>query len=303
MTNQNSDLTNLPAHAEIAAAAKAVGASVFAHAIDLETGRQVGFGSDDPTVMASVFKVPVLVEYARQVVAGELSPTERVSFDPAKATLGPTGLSVFSDPAEWSLRDMATSMITVSDNAATDIVMAKLGRDRINNTMRELGLPETFLLGDCNLIFEMMAEDMGADIADRKTLNASDSARVAAFSVCTPAQTNRSTPRESAELLRLIWTDQAASAEACAEVRRILGLQVWPHRLRSGFPSDDIQVSGKTGTIGIVRNEIGMVEFPDGRKHAIAVFIRTDEFRSNNPDADRLIGTVGRLLSDALNAQ
>lgn len=300
MTNQNSDLTNLPAHAEIAAAAKAVGASVFAHAIDLETGRQVGFGSDDPTVMASVFKVPVLVEYARQVAAGELSPTERVSFDPAKATLGPTGLSVFSDPAEWSLRDMATSMITVSDNAATDIVMAKLGRDRINNTMRELGLPETFLLGDCNLIFEMMAEDLGADIADRKTLNASDSARVASFSVCTPAQTNRSTPREAAELLRLIWTDQAASAEACAEVRRILGLQVWPHRLRSGFPSDDIQVSGKTGTIGIVRNEIGMVEFPDGRKHAIAVFIRTDEFRSNNPDADRLIGTVGRLLSDAL---
>lgn len=301
MTNQNSDLTNLPVHAEIAAAAKAVGASVFAHAIDLDTGRQVGFGSDDPTVMASVFKVPVLVEYARQVVAGELSPTERVQFDPADATIGPTGLSVFSDPAEWSLRDMATSMITVSDNAATDIVMAKVGRDRINATMVELGLPGTFLEGDCNLIFEMMAEDMDSDIAARKSLRAEDSARVAAFSVCTPAKTNRSTPREAAELLRLIWTDQAASVEACAEVRRILGLQVWPHRLRSGFPSDDIQVSGKTGTIGVVRNEIGMVEFPDGRKHAIAVFVRTDEFRSNNPDADRLIGTVGRLLSDALS--
>ncbi|MDI6022099.1 class A beta-lactamase-related serine hydrolase [Leucobacter sp. UT-8R-CII-1-4] len=303
MTNQNSDLTDLPVHAEIAAAAEAVGASVFAHAIDLETGRQVGFGSDDPTVMASVFKVPVLVEYARQVVAGELSPTERVSFDPANATLGPTGLSVFSDAAEWSLRDMATSMITVSDNAATDIVMAKVGRDRINSTMRELGLPETFLLGDCNLIFEMMAEDLGVDISLRKELNEADSDRVAEFSVCTPASTNRSTPREAAQLLRLIWNDQAGSVEACAEVRRILGLQVWPHRLRSGFPSDDIQVSGKTGTIGIVRNEIGMVEFPDGRKHAIAVFIRTNEFRSNNPDADRLIGTVGRLLSDALSVQ
>ena len=71
--------------------------------------------------------------------------------------------------------------------------------------------------------------------------------------------------------------------------------------MRSGFASDDIKVRGKTGTICIVRNEIAMVEFADGRRHAISVFVRTDEYRLDNPDADRLIGVVGRILSDALS--
>lgn len=50
-----------------------------------------------------------------------------------------------------------------------------------------------------------------------------------------------------------------------------------------------------------MRNEIDMVEFADGRRHAISVFVRTDEYRLNDPDADRLIGVVGRILSDALS--
>lgn len=286
----------------IAAAAASVGASVFAHAIDLGTGREIGVNSDAPVVAASVFKVPVLTEYVRQVAAGELDPTSRVRVLASEATLGPTGLSVFSDDAEWSLRDIATSMITVSDNTATDVLMAKVGVDRINATMAKLGLDGTHLIGDCNVLFAQMAADLGVDTLEGDDgLTTADSERIASFAVCTPLETNRTTPRDAARLLRLIWADEAATPEACAEARRILGLQIWPHRLRSGFASDDIKVSGKTGTICIVRNEIGMVEFADGRRHAISVFVRTDEYRLNNPDADRLIGTVGRILSDALS--
>lgn len=286
----------------IAEAAARVGASVFAHAIDLGTGREIGVGSDEPVVAASVFKVPVLTEYVRQVAAGELDPTSRVRILASEATLGPTGLSVFLDEAEWSLRDLATSMITVSDNTATDVLMGRVGVDRINATMTELGLEGTHLIGDCNVLFAQMAEDLGVDkLEGDDGLTAADSERIAQFAVCTPLKTNRTTPRDAARLLRLLWVDEAATAEACAEARRILGLQIWPHRLRSGFARDDIRVSGKTGTICIVRNEIGMVEFADGRRHAISVFVRTDEYRMNNPDADRLIGTVARILSDALN--
>lgn len=288
--------------ARIAAAAASVGASVFAHAIDLETGREIGVGSDAPVVAASVFKVPVLTEYVRQVASGELDQTSRVRVLASEVTLGPTGLSVFRDDAEWSLRDIATSMITVSDNTATDVLMTKVGVDRINATMAELGLGGTHLIGDCKVLFAQMAEDLGVEKLEADDgLTADDSERIAGFAVCTPLKTNRTTPRDAARLLRLLWTNEAATPEACAEARRILGLQIWPHRLRSGFASDDIKVSGKTGTICIVRNEIGMVEFADGRRHAISVFVRTDEYRLNNPDADRLIGVVGRILSDALS--
>ncbi len=292
-----------PVAGKIAAAAAAVGASVFAHALDIDTGREIGFDPDSPVVSASVFKVPVLVEYVRQVAAGELDAARRIRVSPAAATLGPTGLSVFKDPAEWSLRDVATSMITVSDNAATDILTALVGVDRVNATMDGFGLPGTKLMGDCAAIFKSMLADVGAeDFSDpRMKFSAKDSERVARFAACTPEKTNRTTPREASKLLSLIWTDQASDADACAEARRILGLQVWPHRLSSGFPRDDVKVSGKTGTIGVVRNEIGVVEFPDGKRYAIAVFLRTNELRFRNPDADRLIGTVARILADALS--
>ncbi|WP_042543345.1 serine hydrolase [Leucobacter komagatae] len=288
--------------ARIAQVAEDAGVFAFAHARDIDTGAEVGFDSDAPTVTASVFKVPVLVEYVRQVSAGELDPAQRVRFLPADATLGPTGLSVFSDEAEWSLRDVATSMITVSDNAATDIVTGMVTVDRVNQTMRELGLPGTQLTGDCARIFEDIANDLAAaGIGAIDGMASVDYDTAAGFIAATPEKTNRTTPREATSLLQQIWTDAAASPEACAEARRILGLQVWPHRLSSGFPRDDVKISGKTGTLGMVRNEIGVVEFPDGTRHAIAVFLRGKTLQSRNPAADRAIGDIARLLSDALS--
>jgi beta-lactamase class A len=285
----------------IAQAAATAGADVFAHALDIDSGDEIGVRSDDPVVTASVFKVPVLTEYVRQVGAGELDPTARVTIRAGTGTLGPTGLSVFSDDAEWSLRDIATSMITVSDNAATDILMGVVGVDRINATMAALGLPGTVLIGDCATLFATMAADYGVgDISEVDDLLRADPGRVARLAVCTPELTNRSTPRESARLLQLLWTDRAADPAGCAEARRIMGLQVWPHRLSSGFPRDDVRISGKTGTIGVVRNEIGVVEFPDGRRFAAAVFTRSHRFGYRQPAVDGLIGTVAAILVAAL---
>jgi len=281
----------------IARAADEAGAEVFAHALDIDSGAEIGVRSDDPVVTASVFKVPVLTEYVRQVSAGELDPSSRVHIAGGSGTVGPTGLSVFSDDAEWSLRDVATSMITVSDNAATDIVTGMVGVDRVNATMADLGLPGTALIGDCAALFATMAADLGVDDLEQAgELMMQDPGRIASMAVCTPALTNRSTPRESTRLLQLLWTDQAADAAACAEARRIMGLQVWSHRLSSGFPRDDVTISGKTGTIGIVRNEIGVVEFPDGRRFAAAVFTRSHRFGYRQPKVDALIGTVAAAL-------
>lgn len=297
------ELVDTDVTSAIRAAAEAAGAEVFAHAVDIDSGTEVGYGADDPVVTASVFKVPVLLEYVRQVAAGELSATSRITVSAGDVTEGSTGVSVFVDDTEWSLRDLATSMITVSDNGATDIVTALVGVDRVNATMAGLGLPQTVLIGDCSVLFASMAQDYGT--ADWKAIDAAmyaDPDRVPRIAVCVPEQTNRSTPRESTRLLQLLWTDAAADADACAEARRILGLQIWPHRLTSGFDRDDVKISGKTGTIGIVRNEIGVVEYPDGRRFAVAVFVRTHRFQERQSPADRLIGTVAGLMVEHLRS-
>src|SRR5256885_13260469 len=56
----------------------AVGVIGRLHVSDIDGPAAVAIGSDEPVVLASVVKVLVAVEFARQVVAGQLDPTERV---------------------------------------------------------------------------------------------------------------------------------------------------------------------------------------------------------------------------------
>jgi beta-lactamase class A len=104
------------------------------------------------------------------------------------------------------------------------------------------------------------------------------------------------------ELLSLVWRDEAGPAEACAEVRRIMALQVWPHRLSSGFP-DGVRVAGKTGTLVTIRNEAGVVTYPDGGRYAVAVFTLASSLAFQQPAIDAAIGTAARMADDALRSR
>jgi beta-lactamase class A len=263
----------------------------------------VGLDADTPVVTASVFKVPVMLEVARQIAAGQLSGTERVHVPASRRTAGPTGLSVMLDDVEVSLRDLAFMMMSVSDNTATDVVMGRVGVDRIAATLAGLGLHETVVAQDCKQLLAELAVDLGIDItAEEEIVFADlDPAKVAAARALNARHTNRTTPREMTKLLSLIWSDQAGAPEACAEVRRIMALQVWPHRLSSGFP-DRVTVAAKTGTLPGIRNEAGVVTYPDGGRYAVAVFTVADSLAAQQPAIDASIGQAARLAVDALRA-
>ena len=110
---------------------RAAGVDGWLHALDLASGREIAHGADEPVVAASVFKIPVLVEMCRQADAGEIDLAEQVTLPVAGRAPGPTGLSMGLDASTLSWRDMALSMIVVSDNAATDVLCDRLGIARI----------------------------------------------------------------------------------------------------------------------------------------------------------------------------
>ncbi|MGW4201881.1 serine hydrolase [Streptomyces sp. NPDC004726] len=116
-----------------------------------------------------------------------------------------------------------------------------------------------------------------------------------------PEHTTSGAPRETASLLRAVRRDGAGPPAACAQVHRIMGQQTWPHRLSSGF-DDGVKVSGKTGTQWGVRDEIGVVEYPDERRCAAAVFLRARSMRLRLPKADAAIGPAARAAVDLLRA-
>jgi beta-lactamase class A len=270
---------------------EAAGARGFMHAIDLDTGEDVGVHPDEGVVLASVFKIAVLVELGRQADAGRIDVTERVTVPASRRTDGPTGLSVMLDDVELSIRDLAFWMMCVSDNTATDVLIELLGGvDPINASMKELGLDETVLISDCKALLDELGAQLGlGDGVDGWQHISEETLR--ACPALQAAGSNRSTAREITQLLSMIWKDEAASAESCALMRRIMSLQVWPHRLTSGF-GDGVAIAAKTGTLPGIRNEAGVIEFENGGRYAVAVFTRADSFAYRIPAIDASIGTA-----------
>ncbi len=68
--------------------------------------------------------------------------------------------------------------------------------------------------------------------------------------------------------------------------------QVWPHRVTAGFPYRSVSVAGKTGTIGVIRNEVAVVEFPGEHPVAVAIFTRAARADPHLPVVDAAIAVT-----------
>ena len=221
----------------IEAAFRAIGLCGWLHAIDLDSGREIGLRADEPVVLASVFKVALVTALYRS----GLDLTERVEI--GERSGGATGVSAMQDPVTMSLRDLAYLAIAVSDNGAADVLFDAVGDAPVAALLRELGLPHTRIPHRCRDIAAALVADAGVE--DVQGWLDADPRRLARLSVRDPARTNAGTAREMTSLLAALWADRAAAPESCAAIRRLMHLQVWPHRLASGFPLD--AVAGKTG--------------------------------------------------------
>ena len=287
----------------IARRAKEVGVEVRLHAAEVDGTRSLGIGEDVPVVPASVFKVPIALELARQAAAGTLDLGTRISVKPGHPTPSPYGLATFRHEVLMSWHDLAILMIGISDNVATDLILAEVGKDAVNSTLRRLGLTQTVVSMDCGELLATIGEDLGVSYEDdERALAELTYEQVSGLRALQPEKSRCTTAAEMTRLLGLIWRDEAAAPEACADVRRWMELQVWPHRLRSGFPDDGIRTSGKTGTLPAVRNEVGVVEYPDGGRYSVAVFTRAEDSRSRVPERDAFIGFAAATAVESLRA-
>lgn len=259
--------------------------------------REVAVGADDAVVIASIFKILLVLEFARQVVAGQLDPRERVRVTSADR-LGGWGTAGCLDDVELSLRDLAYFAMSVSDNSAADLLLGRVGLDTVTLLAKELGLDRTRVVGGPRDLLESMLAEVGArderEFAVRYP--ALPDERKRRLAVLDPRHTTASTPREITRLLRLVWTDAAGPPEACAFVRDLMGKQVFRHRLASGFP-DDVTVAAKTGTLPGLHMEAGVARYPDGERYAIAVFARTHDLTASRATVDAAIGRAAGMAA------
>jgi len=272
------------------------------YAADIDSGAAVAVAATAPAPTSSLHKVCLIAALYREAAAGRIDHTRQVEIPAAGRTPGPTGLAVMRDAARLSLRDLASLAVAVSDNVAADILWQHVGIETVNQTMAELGLRQTVAVHTMRDIRDAMTAGAGRADQPDAAPDLTDPAVLARLSVLDPARTSRSTPQDLATLFAAIWRDEVCTGDHARELRSLLGAQAWSHRLASGFPFDDVRVSGKTATLPTLRHEAGVVEYPDGGRYAIAVFSRAASTAAILPAADRAIGRAARIAVDALRA-
>jgi beta-lactamase class A len=300
-TSRGNEERTLSIEDRLAATLHSAGCEGWVTALDIDSGAEVGLHPDQVVVAASVFKVAVALEFYRQAATGDITVTETVHIADHNRTVGPSGLANGRDPVTISLRDLASLMLSISDNTATDALMARVTLGRINATLQELGLRDTRIVNDLRGLIASIIEDVGVtNMDDLWALpEVERDARLGRCRALQPEHATHTTPRDMACLLRAIRRDEAGPAAACAEVRRLMGQQA-SHRLALGFPNG-IAVQAKSGSLmGRIRNEIGLITYPDGRRYAVAVFTRSYRGASRQPAIDAAIGAVAALAIEQL---
>jgi beta-lactamase class A len=289
----------------------AVGITGFLHARAIDhDDREVALGADAPVVMASVFKITVCLELYRQAAASEVDLAERHLVPATSRTPGPVGLSFMEHDAELSLADLAYLMMAVSDNAATDVIIAQVALDRINATLRSLGLERTVVAGDCADTGQAIMDAVGADSPDDLPPLADPEVRkrLLACRALDPGMATRTTPRELTALLAMIWRGEAGLPADRNGVAWLMAQQFCHARMAGAFPFPP-WVGAKSGSLPPdVVNEAGVVDYLDGRRFAVAVFTRGRPVGQLPPPGQprgafgRAIGEVARLAVEHLAA-
>ena len=272
----------------------------------LEDGRRLESGAATLVVAASVIKLLVAVEAEHQMECGALDATERVLLRADDRTDGPTGISVLHDDVEISLRDLVVLMLTISDNSATDALLQRLGLDAVNAAASRLEMASTAITADLRATIASIGLDAGfadfaalsawLDVAQPGAQLDEVLARVRASRSLTAGSANHTTPSDMVLLLRHLWTDQAASPAACGRVRAIMRRQLTRHRLAAGFAVPARVAAKSGGLMGIVRNEVGVVEYPDGDAYLVAIFTEAARAGEGGAEIDAAIGRTAAHL-------
>jgi beta-lactamase class A len=268
-------------------------------------GSAVEHAADDLVTPASVMKIQIALATLESIATGREDGTRRVLLAGNRRTPGPVGVSLMADDVEISVRDLVPLMMTISDNVATDALIDQIGLSTINDLTSALGLERTRIASDLMTMLDDMAREVGfADYPALTAFTPDESGemssdvireRLSATSALDPSRGSRTTARETVRLLQLIWTDQAVAPQACGQLRRTMSQQLTKHRIAAGF-GPDVTVAAKSGGLmGVVRNEAGVVRYPDGQEYAVAVFTRSDpRAKADERAVNAAIGEIAR---------
>ena len=120
----------------------------------IETGQALSLNGDVPFPMASTFKVPILFELLNQVKEGKFRLEDEIDVQKTDQHLGSGMFSRLVMPGlKVSVLNAVHFMMMISDNSATDLLLAKVGAEKINARLKGLGIDCADRLPDAISVF------------------------------------------------------------------------------------------------------------------------------------------------------
>lgn len=232
--------------------------------LDLTDGRILLHNADRVFPTASSIKIAILLELYRQDqeahsgAKGKAQLDDIYTFDP-KDLVEDSRIMAGLTPSVTRVtnRDLAQFMVAVSDNAAANILIDRVGKDNINAMLHSLGLSK------------MMLRRKMIDIAAARR-----------------GDENVATPQEMVRLLEAIYKGRVLNTQATAELIRQLSTKKDSYIPRN-LP-DNTHVANKPGELEAVRNDCGIV-FTPNRPFVIGVMTAYDR---DEKAAERAISEV-----------
>ena len=208
--------------------------------LDLSNGKKLLLHADEVFPQASSIKIAVLAELHHQSQPGKLKLTDPYTVQAADLVPDSDIMSGLTPGVtRITLRDLATMMVAVSDNSATNVLIDRVGMESVNELMDSLGLTHT------RLRRKMM--DLQAAGAGRE---------------------NISTAAEMMALLEDLYRGKVLNQEMTNDFFKMLST----HK-RSFIPRDlpeGLKIANKPGELEGVRNDSGVV-FVENRPYVICV--------------------------------
>ncbi len=229
----------------------------------LNTGAMAEENEDVVIPMASLFKVPILIELLRQQSLGmsDMNTTIRLQ---QKDWAGGSGVLQAQIGKEFQVHDLIDYMIGVSDNVAALALLNLVGTDNVNLTLQANGLEKTRLrIGD-------MSRDWGG-----------------------PAGENTTTAREMGLLMEKLATGKLLNPRYTKEAIRLLSQKQRESFLPTLLPPN-VEVAHKSGELPQVCHDAGIVY---GRHSQFVVVVLTSDL-GNYDDAEQSISRVAKVAYD-----
>ena len=237
--------------------------------LDLSTGQKFLLHHDDVFPQASSIKITVLAELYRQAQQDKLKLTDLYTVQASDLVPDSDIMNGLTPGVtKITLRDLATMMVAVSDNSATNVLIDRLGIENVNAFLDSLGLTHTRLR---RKMMDLKAAGEGRE--------------------------NIATPHEMMVLLEALYRGKVLNKEMTDDFFKMLST----HK-DSWMPRDlpeDTRVANKPGSLEGVRNDSGIV-FAKNRPFVICVMTTYLRDEREGEKAITRIGLAAYRMFDRL---